>query len=186
MADLNFSQSERRNLFLPIAIAVLALAGIAAYILHRLPSHDADLTITRTNTWQAHTIYKTDTIVVGQDKAQDDLYVLATLHVDNRLHIPIFIKDVTATLTTASGDLLETSAAQKTELPPLYETFPALKPLASPPLLRETTIPATQPAEGMVLLHFPGTQDDWTHRKEATLTVAFYHQPPQTITFAKP
>ena len=181
VADINFSQSERRNLFLPITIAVFILAAIAAFLIHRMP-HDPTLAVTHTVTWQAHTIFKSDSIVVGQDKAQDDLYVLTTLKIDNHLNIPIFLKDFTATLTTADGETHESSAAQKTDFAPLYETFPAVKALATPPLLRETTIPAGQPADGMILLHFPATQDTWDHRKAATLTVAFYHQDPLTIT----
>ncbi len=181
MADLNFSQAERRNLFLPITIAVLILAAIAVFLIHRLP-HDPDLAITHTATWQAHTIFKSDSIVVGQDKAQDDLYVLTTLKIDNHLRIPIFLKDFTATLTTADGETLESSAAQKTDLAPLYDTFPNVKALATPPLTREATVAPGQVAQGMVLLHFPATQDTWDHRKNAALTVAFYHQDPLTVT----
>jgi len=186
VADLNFSQSERRNLFLPIALAVLVLAAAAALIFHYLPKKNADLAITHTAVWQAHTLFKSESTIVGQDKTQDDLYVLTTLHIDNHLHIPIFLKDFTATLTTATGETLETSAAEKADLPPLYETFPALKPLASPPLLREITIPPGQSTEGMVLLHFPITEDAWNQRQSSTLTVAFYHQDPETIPIAKP
>ncbi len=186
MSDLNFSQSERRNLFLPIAIAILILATVVAFVLHRIPRQPADLAITHTATWQAHTIFKADTIVVGQDKGQDDLYVLITLRIDNRLHIPIFPKDFTAILTTAAGETLESNAVEKSDLAPLYVTFPQVKALASPPLLRERTIAPGQSAEGMVLLHFPTTQDIWDQRQSVNLTVAFYHQPAQTIIIPKP
>jgi hypothetical protein len=182
VADLTFSQSKRRNLVAPLLIAVLVLAGAAAFILHSLPNKDADLKITHVATWSSHTVFKSDSIVVGQDSTEDNLYILTTLRVDNHLQIPIFLKDFTATLTTANGQLLTASAIEQSDLPNLYQTFPDLKPLSTIPLLRETSIVPTRSADGMILLRFPITKADWDHRQSATLSVAFYHQPPQTIT----
>ena len=181
MADLTFSQPERRNLLLPIGIAVVVLVAAAALVLAFLPRRTADLTVTHVATWQAHTVYKSDSIVVGKDAAQDDLYVLITLRIDDQLKIPLFLKDFTATFTNANGETFETGAAEKNDLDALYTVFPALKALASPPLLREATVAPGQPAEGMILLQLPMKQDAWDHRKAATLTVDFYHQGPQTI-----
>jgi hypothetical protein len=79
-------------------------------------------------------------------------------------------------LVTADGEKIETSAVQKTDLENLYTSFPALRPLASEPLLRDTLIDSGKAAEGMVLLHFPVTEEVWNHRRSATLHVAFYHQ----------
>ena len=180
MADPTFSPPARSNLALPIVLAVGLLACAIYLVIRYTPHTTATLSITHTNTWQAHTVFKSDTIIVGHDKAEDDLYVLATLHIDNHLRLPLFVKELTATVTTSNGQLFATSAAEKPVLNPLYTTFPALKPLASPPLLRDTTIAAGQSTEGMVLLHFPFTQEAWDHRKAATLTVDFYHQPPQS------
>jgi hypothetical protein len=186
VAQPTFSQSERPNLAIPLAIAVLVLAAAAALVLHFIPKQSADLAITHTATWQAHTVFKSDTILVGRDKAEDNLYVLATLHLDDRLHVPLFLKDFNATLTTADGQTLTASAVEKTDLPNLYTTFPALKPLSATPLLRETTVAPGQSAEGMLILCFPATQADWDHRQSAVLTVDFYHQSPQSIPIPKP
>ncbi len=181
MADLTFSQPERRNFFVPIALAVVVLALASALLIRFTPHRIPVLIVKHTSTWQAHTIFKSDSILVGQDKAQDDLYVLATLRIQDPLKVPLFLKDFTGTLTTASGETLSVSAAEKLELPALYETFPALKSLASTPLLREAAILPGRTAEGMILLHFPVTEDAWSHRQSATLTVDFYHQGPQSI-----
>jgi hypothetical protein len=181
VADPTFSQADRRNFALPILIAVLVLAGAAYLLLRFTPHTTADLQITQLKTWQAHTVFKSDTILVGQDKAQDDLYVLTTLRIEDRLRLPLFLKDFTATLITADGETLATSAAEHHELDPLYTTFPALKALATPPLLREAQITPGQSDEGMILLHFPITQDTWNKRKSATITIDLYHQSSQTI-----
>jgi hypothetical protein len=182
VANPTFSQAERRNLTAPIVIAVLVLATAAALGLHFIPTRDADLAITHTATWQAHTVFKADSIVVGQDATQNDLYVLTTVHIDNKLHVPLFIKDLSANFTTADDQALTSNAIEKSDIPNLYQVFPALKPLSSAPLFRETTIAPGQSAEGMVILRFPATQDDWNHRKSATFTADFYHQASQTIT----
>jgi hypothetical protein len=188
MAELTFSQTERRSYTGPIliAVAVLLIAGIAIYLY--IPHRVADLTVTHTAVWSAHTVYKGESKVVGrQDQAQDDLYVLATVRVDNRLRVPLFLNDITGALYPPDGsDPITSSAIEKNDLDNLYITFPALKPLAGPPLLRETSIPAGGNAEGMVLLHFPLTEADWNNRKSATVTIDFYHQGPFTVTIPKP
>lgn len=182
MPQLTFPQPARNNnLLAPVLIAFLVLGLTIALVLRFTPRKTADLTITKTSVYAAHTVFKSDSIVVGHDPAQDDLYVLTTLRIDDRLHLPLFLKDFTATLTTAEGQQFTTSAAEKQDFPNLYAAFPALKPLSSAPLLRETVIDPGESAEGMVLLHFPVTQDVWDHRKSAVLHVDLYHQGKQTV-----
>jgi hypothetical protein len=110
------------------------------------------------------------------DPAEDAFYVLATVHIHNDLHVPIFLKDITGTLTTADDTAITSSAVEKNDLPNLFVTFPKLKPLSSTPLLRESTIQPGADAEGMVILEFPIDQQTWDKRKSATLTVDLYHQ----------
>lgn len=135
-----------------------------------------------------HTVYKSLSKVVGhEDEAQDDLYVVTTVRIDNRLKIPLTINEITGTLTPAdeSVDPITSTAVEKSDLDNLYITFPALKPLSSAPLLRETAIEPGGHAEGMVLLHFPITKDDWDKSKSASVTINFYHQDPLTVPLPK-
>lgn len=181
VSDLKFAQSARSNLLAPVLLAFLILGITLALAIRYTPHKTADLTITRTTVYPAHTVFKGDTIVVGHDHAQDDLYVLTTLRVDDRLHLPLFLKDFTATLTTADGQEFTTSATEKDDFATIYASFPAIKSLASEPLLRETMINPGQSAEGMILLHFPVTQEVWDHRRTAVLNVDLYHQGEQSI-----
>lgn len=187
MSELNFLQSDRRSFTGPLIIAIAVLGtGLAAIYLY-LPRRAADLTITHTAILPTHTVFKTESKLVGhQQESQDDLYILATVRIDDRLHVPLFLSDVAATLTTADDSVVTTSAIQKSDLDNLYITFPALKPLASAPLLRESTIQPGEHAEGMALLHFPVTEADWNNRKSAIVTVGFYHQGQFTVTIPKP
>jgi hypothetical protein len=181
VSDLKFAQPVRRNLLVPVLLAFLILGIVLALVLRFTPHRTADLTITRTVIFPTHTVFKSETIVVANQHAEDDLYVLTTLRIDDRLHLPLFLKDFTATLTTAEGEEMTTSAIEKQDLDNVYTSFPDLKPLATEPLLRETMISPGQSAEGMILLHFPVTKDVWDHRRTAVLNVDLYHQGVQEV-----
>jgi hypothetical protein len=179
--DLQFAQPVRRNLLVPVLLAFLILGIVLALVLKFTPHKTADLAVTRTAVYQAHTVFKSDTIVVGNQHTEDDLYVVTTLRIDDRLDLPLFIKDFTATLTTADGEEITTSAVEKRDLDNVYASFPDLKTLASDPLLRDTMVSPGQSAEGMILLHFPVTKDVWDHRRTAVLNIDLYHQGQQEV-----
>lgn len=176
MSEPKFAQPERRNLLAPVLIAFLVLGIAIALVLRYTPRHTANLRILQTSIYPTHTVFKSDSILVNRDRSQDDLYVATTLSMEDKLNLPLFIKDFTATLVTATGEKLETSAVQNQDLENLYTTFPALRHLASSPLLRDTLIDSGKSAQGMILLHFPVTEDVWNHRRSVTLHVALYHQ----------
>ena len=181
VSDLKFAQPARHNLLAPVLLAFLVLGIVLALVLRFTPHKTADLTITRTIVCPIHTVFKSDTMVVANQHAEDDLYVFTTLRIDDRLHLPLFLKDFTATLTTAEGEEITTSAVEKQDLENVYTSFPALRPLASEPLLRETMISPGQSAEGMILLRFPVTKDVWDHRRTTMLNVDLYHQGEQQV-----
>ena len=181
VSDLKFAQPARRNLLAPVLLAFLILGIVLALLLRFTPHKTADLTITRTAIYPTHTVFKSDSIIVANQHAEDALYVLTTLRIDDRLHLPLFLKDFTATLTTAEGEEITTSAVEKLDLENVYTSFPALKSLASEPLLRDTMISPGQSAEGMILLHFPITKEVWDHRRTAVLNIDLYHQGEQQV-----
>ena len=181
VSDLKFAQPARRNLLAPVLLAFLILGIVLALLLRFTPHRTADLTITRTTVYPTHTVFKSDSIIVANQRAEDVLYVLTTLRIDDRLHLPLFLKDFTATLTTGEGEEITTSAVEKLDLDNVYTSFPGLKPLASEPLLRDTMISPGQSAEGMIHLHFPVTKEVWDHRRTAVLNVDLYHQGQQEV-----
>jgi hypothetical protein len=185
VSDLKFAQPARRNLLAPVLLAFLILGIILALLLRFTPHKTADLAIVRTIVYPTHTVFKSDSIVVANQHAEDALYVLTTLRVDDRLHLPLFLKDFTATLTTAEGEEVTTSAVEKPDLENVYTSFPGLRPLASEPLLRDIMISPGQSAEGMILLHFPVTKEVWDHRRTAILNVDLYHQGQQEVTISR-
>ncbi|MEO6805138.1 MAG: hypothetical protein ABI286_08030 [Edaphobacter sp.] len=181
MPELKFAQPPRRNLLVPVLLAFLILGIVLALFLRFSPRTTPDLAITRTLIYPVHTVFQSDSIVVANRHAEDDLYVLTTLRIDDSLHLPLFLKDFTATLTTADGQQISTSAVEQRDLDNVYTSFPKLKVLATDPLLRDTMIIPGSSAEGMVLLHFPVTQEVWDHRRTAILNVDLYHQGEQQV-----
>ena len=181
VSDLKFAQPARRNLLAPVLLAFLILGIVLALLLRFTPHKTADLTVTRTSIYPTHTVFKSDSILVANQHAEDALYVLTTLRIDDRLHLPLFLKDFTATLTTAEGEEITTSAVENPDLENVYTSFPALKSLASEPLLRDTMISPGQSAEGMILIHFPVTREVWDHRRSAVLNIDLYHQGEQQV-----
>ncbi len=185
VSDLKFAQPARRNLLAPVLLAFLILGIVLALLLRFTPHRTADLTIVRTIIYPTHTVFKSDSIIVANQHTEDALYVLTTLRIDDRLHLPLFLKDFTATLTTAEGEEVTTSAVEKLDLENVYTSFPGLRPLASEPLLRDTMISSGQSAEGMILLHFPVTKEVWDHRRTAVLNIDLYHQGQQEILISR-
>jgi hypothetical protein len=130
--------------------------------------------------------YQNGTNVVGQGpSAEDDLYVLTTVHVSNPLKVPLTLNDFTATLTAADGSQMKIGAIEKPDLPTVFTAFPALKPLVATPLLRETTIAPGQSADGVIVLPFPVSKTAWDQRQSAILTIEFYRESPVTLTIPK-
>jgi hypothetical protein len=185
VSDLKFAQPARRNLLAPVLLAFLILGIVLALLLRFTPHRTADLTIVRTTIYPTHTVFKSDSIIVANQHTEDALYVLTTLRIDDRLHLPLFLKDFTATLTTGEGEEITTSAVEKLDLENVYTSFPGLRPLASEPLLRDTMISSGQSAEGMILLHFPVTKEVWDHRRTAVLNIDLYHQGQQEVLISR-
>jgi hypothetical protein len=185
MAELSFSQSQQRSFLIPGLVALAIIGGGFGLLAWLTPHRAADIAVTHVAAKQFHTVIKSGSIVVGEEQAEDDLYVLATVRIKDDLKLPLALSDFTGSLAGPDGTLTDASAIQKNDIDGLYVTFPALKPLASAPLLRETEIAPGQTAEGMVLLHFPAAQATWDQRKAATVTIAFYHQDPITVDIPK-
>jgi hypothetical protein len=186
MSELTFSQPERRNFLVPGLIALVVLAaGIGIFALinpYKVPA----VAVTHTAVDAEHTVFASDSKLVGsKPTAQDDLYVVANVHIDNRLKIPITVDDITGTITATDDAEATASAIQKSDLANLFVVFPKLVPLAGPPLLREAIIQPGAQLDGMVILHYALAQADWDQRKSASVTIDFYHQDSVTAPIPK-
>lgn len=186
MAELRFSQAERRNFAVPMMIAVLVLAVALGLFYWLTPHRVAELSVTRVAVLPEHTVFPGNSIKVGaQDQAQDDFYVVAQVRIHDNLKLPIFINGLTGEVTTFEGAKATANAVETRDVETLYNTFPKLRQMTGKLLPRETEIPPGGTVEGSVLLDFPITQTSWDARLNATITIDTYHQGPLTVTIPK-
>lgn len=186
MAELTFSQAERRKLGLPIAI-VAVMAAVAFALIYRLtPHHAAELSVTKVTVLPEHTVFLGDSIKVGaRDQAQDDFYVVAQVRIHDTMKLPIFINGLTGKVTTFEGATAEANGVEAKDAETLYSEFPKLRQITGKLLTRETEIPPGGTVEGAVLLDFPITQTSWDARRDASITVDTYHQGALTVAIPK-
>ncbi len=185
MPELTFSQPAKRSLLLPIVLALAALAIAIAIAIHFFPATTVNIDHLGTKTLPTHTVYKSQSIVLGPDQSQDVLFVATNLRVDNQLRVPIYLDDFTLTFTNPDGAELTAKATQKLDLPNVQTSFPALAPLVSTPLLRETTLDPGKSAQGTILFSLPVPEAMWNARKSAVIKVDLYHQPSLYLTVPK-
>jgi hypothetical protein len=119
--------------------------------------------------------------------AEEDLYVIATVNITDKLRIPIMPDGPGASMTTADGSSVDGEFLDGHDLPRLETEFPALTALASradaPPIAIDETISPGATRTGTIVLLFPKvTQAMWQAKKSASLTINIDRQKPVTVT----
>jgi len=191
VTDLTFAQAPRRNLSVPIVIAVAVLGIAGGLIYHSIPKTDAEASITGVVVHPIQTVYKKPADIGAayrakvHDVAVADLYLIPTVRIDDHLGVPLDLKDFTMSFTSASGEL-QTGAIEQGDLATVYQVFPEIKPLMGTPLLRETSVPPKKSVAGTLLFQLPVPKEMWEQRQAATLTIDFYRQASITVPFPKP
>lgn len=178
MSEPVFAQAERPSLLLPLVLALAALGIAIALAVHFLPDKAVGIAHVQTQLLPTHTVYKSNSIVLGQDHSEDVLFVATTLRVDNTTRTQIDLENYNLTLTDPSGAQLSAKAINPRDLSNLEITFPAIKPLEGTPLLQDTEIAPAHSAQGTLIFSLPIPQSLWDSRKEATIQVDVYHQHP--------
>ena len=185
MPDLNLGPAPQTSPLKSILTAIAILAAIAAAVFYLNPRKTANLTISNVQLYAAHTVTKGQQNgfrIVGQaPEIDNDLYVIATVNLQNKLLLPIFIQSIDATYTTTDNTFDTAKALTPSDIARLEQTFPALTPLISNTLSFDPAIDPGATTKGTILLHFSNlTEKSWKARKSATLTVNLAHQNPQT------
>jgi len=184
--SLNLAPPESRSPTKSILIAAAVMIVIAVGIFLYLPKRPAELSLAKVQTFAPHTEFKAmagaGPHVIGQGaQSQDDLYVVATVRVADKLHLPLFLAPPEASLTTAAGTM-DATVINARDISRLELSFPALTPMISNPLADGDEVAPGTTREATVVLLFTGLkEDDWKTKQSATLTVKFAHQEPQTI-----
>jgi hypothetical protein len=183
--DLTLAPPPDNHRLIPmlvIAGIVMTAVCVAVYMLN--PRKTAEITVQKTEVFAPHTEFKqtpsSSQIVGAAAASEDDVYLVATLRIQDKLRLPIFLTNTSATMTNEDGSTLEATVVPPLDLPRLEQTFPQIVPLVSapapPPLEFEDAIAAGTTRAGTVVLLFPQTTEkQWRAKKSATLTVHLAH-----------
>jgi hypothetical protein len=161
---------------------------VAAAVFWFNPHKTAEVAILKAEPYAPHTVFTQmagATHVLGTaPAAEDDLYVVVTVRITDKLRLPIFLNGYSAALINPDGTQLNATAVAPRDLARLEESFPALEPMAQHPLDDKTPVAPNETREGTIVLQFPGlTATAWSGRKSASLTIDLTHQAPQVATF---
>lgn len=180
-----FASAERRSILLPLTLGLAALGVAAALALHFFPATTVNAEAVHTEILPTTTVYKAQSIVVGQNEVAQTLFVASTLRVDNGLRVPAFVDTVSLTLTDATGAELTVKGLSKQDIATVEQSFPKLKPLVPPTLLQDLTIDPGKSAQGTVLFSLSIPQTLWNARTSAVVKVDLYHQQSVFVTLPK-
>lgn len=189
MSDLQLAPARERTPLVAIAIALLVLAATAAAVFFLNPRRTAELSVTNVKTFAPHTTFKdlpTDAkgmhVLDQTPESEDNLYVIATVRLVDKLRLPLYLNGWSATLTAADGSAMEATSVPAHDLERLTDIFPALVPMVKAPLHDGDQVLPGNAREGTVVLLFPGVaQEAWTSRKLAKLTLNLRNQAPQVV-----
>jgi hypothetical protein len=189
MADLQLAPASDRNYTQTAIIVVVALAIIGGAIYFLLPHQDAKLATTDVQIFAPRTEFKAArnpggmNIIGAQDSAtEDDLYVIATVRVEDDLGHPLAYDSASGTVTLKDDATVEGTPVARSDLQRLQGIFPNLTPLTQKPIgFGDETAPK-KPLEGQVVLQFPGVSGDmWKSKKSAELTVGLRNETPLIV-----
>ena len=186
MTDLQLAPPRESSPLKAVLIAAVILAIIAAAVVFLNPRKTAELSVTKVDTFAPHTQFRLTpgaVHVLGQAEAsEDDLYVAATVKLEDKLRLPIFASSFGATLTAGDGTALEGTSIAARDWPRLETSFPALAPMLAQPLPDGAEADPGSAVTGTVLLMFPGASaETWAKKRSATLRISLAHQGAQTV-----
>jgi hypothetical protein len=193
--ELQLAPPPDHNRLIPKLLAaalVMIVVGLAIFLLN--PRKTAEISIQKIDLFAAHTEFtampSASHLIGALPTSEDDVYVVATLRITDKLRLPIFLATASATLTTADGATVEATVISPLDLPRLEVTFPQLLPLvsppAAPPIRFEDAVAPGATRVGTVVLLFPQTSEKaWKAKKSATLTIQLAHDA-APITIALP
>lgn len=171
------------------AIAGVAMVVIALAVFFLNPRKTAEVTVQKLDFYAPPAVAPpVDTVMYpGATKpAEDDLYVVATVAITDKLRLPIAAGGPGVTLVLADGTSVDGQFISAADLPRLQQEFPALTPLVSKPDatpigLGEMIAPGAT-RTGVMVLFFPEVKAEaWQTKKSATLTVNIDREKPVTV-----
>lgn len=183
--------STRKLLLIGLAVALILAAGFGLFY-RRESRPPLQATATRVLTLPLHTVYgaaKGDAAAVQAPETEDSIYVIPLLRVQNTSDVPLFVKDLTSSVTLQDGRDNPGRRIGARDRERLQAMVPGIAPLLKqanlPPLDPEQTIAPNSTAEGYAIFLYTMPSTEWDKRQAATVRIDFYHQDAATISLPK-
>ncbi len=139
-----------------------------------------------TDTLPTSTVYKAQSIVVGQNEVAQTLFVASTIRLDNGMHNSVSVDHVSLTLTDSNGAELTETALSKQDITTVEQSFPKLKKLVEQPSLQDTSIDPGKSVQGVSVFSLNIAQSLWDARASAVIKIDLYHLQTVSVTLPKP
>ena len=183
---MTFGTPERRSFLLPLVLAITALLLVGALAAYFFPATSVRAEAVHTATLPTTTVYKAQSIVVGQNEVAQTLLLACTVRIKNGMRFPVYVDHVSLTLTDATGAELTENALSKQDIATVEQSFPKLKALVQSPLLQDVNVDSGKSSQGTSLFSLNVPQTLWDARTSAVVKVDLYHQQSVLVTLPKP
>ncbi len=195
MAEFLSSTQEPSNLrkvLITGLIVAAALAAVFGIFYHHENHAPLEATATRVLTLPLHTVYgqsKGSAAIVGAGETEDSIYIVPLLRIQNRSDVPLFLKDITSSVTLGDGRENPGRRIGARDRDRLQQLVPGIAPL-----LKQASLPALDPeqqvapnatAEGYAIFLYSMPSTEWDKRQAASVRLDFYHQDAVTIPLPK-
>jgi|SRR5208282_1236073 len=117
-----------------------------------------------------------DFVAAAEVPGQNMVLAAITMTLRNTAVRPLWIKTLTAQLTTADNKTFDDDAASAVDLDRYFQAFPALKESSEPPLSPETKLAAGTEQRGTIIVGFKVTKETFDQRKSLIVTIQPYDQ----------
>jgi hypothetical protein len=164
--------------FAVAAVLVTVAIAIYYYLIQKPP--DAAGELLQINYYPVHTAINGgngDPGMQGSKESYDQLIILAKLRVRNQTNIPLFLQDISASVTLPDGEPQINVGLAARDFDRVFQAFPGLAPLRAQPFDRSATLQPGQSIEGLAVFNFPMSKQQWDARKSGDVVVSFMHQP---------
>jgi hypothetical protein len=160
------------------AVVVCIALGLYVYLGQKPPVASGE--VLSSTVYPVHSLTNNggggDTGMAGSSEYSDQVLILAKVRVRNQTDIPLFMQDIGMTIKLPDGSEETNVAASDKDMERVFEAYPPLGYLRSPPIQRELTLTPGQFAEGLAIFNFSITKEQWDTLQTAKVVVQFMHQ----------
>ena len=182
--ELNLGPADERRVMPYVLLAAVVIAAIVGAVFWLSPHKPVELVVTQVELFAPHTEFKAvpgaGHLIGAPGEMEDDLYVVATLRMTNKLSTPLYLDGMGATMVNNDA-AYELTTVRPGDVTRLEASFPQIAKLAAKPFSLDD-LPPGETREGQVVILVPSaTAEQWKAKKSATLTVRLHRQDAQSV-----